>query len=265
MSRETKTIWAIAGGIVAIILFLILNPLVIIKPGTRGVLVRMGATQDRILEEGIHWVAPIIYKIKRMDVTIQKEERSASASSKDMQTVTSRIAINYHLDPLAVNILYPKLKRNYSSRVIAPAIEEFVKQTTAQFTAEELITKREQVKQDLKKALTENLATHNIIVDDVFITDFSFSEGFNKSIEAKVTAEQRALESKNKLEQVKYEAEQKITQAKAEAESIRIQAEAINSQGGEDYVQLQAIAKWNGVLPTQMIPGATVPILNLTR
>jgi len=262
---KTKHIVAAIIFIVALGAFSVLNPIVRINAGQRGVVLEWGAVTDKILDEGIHWLLPIRDEAVRMDVKIQKEEKGATASSKDLQTVTSKVAINYHLDVLKVNKLWQEVGEYYSNRIIAPAIEEFVKKTTAKYTAEQLITKREDVKADLKKALTENLIKNNIIVDDIFITDFKFSDKFNQAIESKVTAEQRALEAKNKLEQVKYEAEQKVAKATADAESIRIQAQAITQQGGKDYVQLQAIEKWDGKLPTQMVPDATVPFLDLTK
>ena len=251
--------------VLALMAFSVLNPIVRITAGQRGVVLQWGAVSDRILDEGIHWLMPIRDEVEKMDVKIQKEEKGATASSKDLQTVTSKVAINYHLDAKKVNTLWQEVGKYYSNRIIAPAIEEFVKKTTAKYTAEQLITKREDVKADLKMALVENLSKNNIIVDDIFITDFQFSDKFNQAVEAKVTAEQRALESKNKLEQVKFEAEQKIAKAKADAESIRIQAQAITQQGGKDYVQLQAIEKWDGKLPTQMIPNGTVPFLDLSK
>ena len=245
MSKEVKIIVGAILAVIALIAFLILNPIVKIDTGERGVKIRWGAVQDEILDEGIHWVFPqIMYEVKKMDVTIQKEERGASASSKDLQIVTSKIAINYHLDPTRVNKVYQTLKRDYSDRVISPAIEEFVKKITAQYTAEELVTKRESVKQDLKRALTENLNENGIIVDDLFITDFDFSDQFNTAIEAKVTAEQSALEAENKLKQVEFEADQRVATAQAEATAIKIQAEAITSQGGKEYVQLKWIEAW---------------------
>lgn len=258
-----KGIIAIATIGVCFILFMVLNPMVQIDAGHRGVVLRWGAVTDTILDEGIHWVTPIVNSVVEMDVTVQKEERQSSASSKDLQQVSTQVTINYELDKLKVNTIYQNLRGDFSARIISPAIEEFVKKTTAQYTAEELITKRESVKTDLKNALTENLAKNHILVSDIFITDFNFSDEFNKAIEAKVTAEQTALGAKNKLEQVKYEAEQQVTQARAEAESIRIQAQAVTQQGGKDYVQLKAIEKWNGELPAQMIPGSTVPFINL--
>lgn len=251
--------------IVVILIVVTLNPLKIVSAGQRGVVLSWGAVTDRVLDEGIHWIIPIRDEVEKMDVKVQKEEKATTASSKDLQIVTSRVAVNYHVDPKKVNKLWQEVGKDYSNRIIAPAIEEFTKKATAQYTAEQLITKREDVKDELKKALQTNLAKNHILLDDIFITDFKFSAEFDKAIESKVTAEQKALEAKNKLEQVKYEAEQQITKAKAEAESIKIQAQAITQQGGKDYVQLKAIEQWDGKLPTQMVPNASVPFLDLTK
>jgi len=258
----------VAGGIavLALITFLILNPIVIIRAGQRGIVLEWGAVTGRILNEGIHWVLPVKNKIERIDVTTRKVDvKGASASSKDLQTVHTTITINYRLDPLAVNKIYQTLRHDYELRVIYPAVNEHLKASTAKFTAEELITKREKIKDDFHHHLTDALKKNFIFIENVFITDFGFSKEFSHAIEAKVTAEQQALQAKNVLEQRKYEAEQVVVTAKAEAEKIRIQAQAITQQGGKDYVQLKAIEKWDGKLPQQMIPNATLPFLNLGR
>lgn len=260
-----KIIIGTIATLIVILVLLTLSPFVKIDAGERGVVLNWGAVSDTILDEGIHWRIPIQQEIIKMDVTTQVEESGTSAASKDLQIVTTKVAINYELDALRVNSIYQKLRKEYSKRIVAPTIEELIKKTTAKFTAEELVTRREDVKQDLKLNITESLASNSIVVKDIFITDFAFSKQFDEAIEAKVTAEQRALEAKNKLEQVKFEAEQRVAQAQAEAEAIKIQAQAVTQQGGKDYVQLKAIEKWNGNLPTQMIPGGTVPFLNLTN
>lgn len=260
-----KLIAGIVIVFVALMAFLILNPFVKISAGERGVVLRWGAVQDEILGEGIHWITPIAKSVKELDVKIQKEQVSASAASKDLQTVTTVLALNYHLIPDKVNRLWQNVGESYKERIIDPAIQEAVKAVTAKYTAEELVTKRSIVKDDVKAVLAERLQKEFINVDDVSIVNFDFSDQFNKAIEAKVTAEQNALAAKNKLEQVKFEADQRITQAKAEAEAIRIQAQAITQQGGRDYVDLKAIEKWNGQLPAQMIPGSSVPFINLNR
>ena len=115
----------------------------------------------------------------------------------------------------------------------------------ARLSAEELLTRRDSVKQEIAIGLRTSLANYNINVEDIQITSFSFSKAFDEAIEAK----QNVVKAKNDLDRIKVEAEQKITMAQAEAETIRIQAQAIKEQGGEEYVKMKAIEKWNGVLP----------------
>ena len=187
----------------------------------------------------------------------------AEAASKDLQNVAAVIALNYNLMPDKVNVLWKEIGSQYKERIIDPAIQEAVKAVTAKYTAEELVTKRSEVRDLIKTTLRERLVKEYVLVSEVSIVNFDFSQSFNQAIESKVTAEQNALAAKNKLEQVKFEKDQRIAQAQGEAEAIRIQAQAITQQGGENYVNLKAVEKWDGKLPTQMIPNATLPFLNL--
>ena len=245
-----------------VVLILIFGSFRIVGAGERGVVLTMGQVSDTVWSEGLHLKVPLIQSVKILDVKTQVESIDATAASKDLQNVTAKIALNYHLDSERVNKLWQSLGAEYKVRIIDPAIQEAVKAVTAKYTAEELITKRPQVKDDVKVALTERLNKEFIIVDEFSIVNFDFSSSFNAAIESKVTAEQNALASKNKLEQVKYEAEQRITEAKGEAEAIRIQAQAIQQQGGAEYVNLKAVEKWNGTLPQYMM-GNSVPFVNL--
>jgi regulator of protease activity HflC (stomatin/prohibitin superfamily) len=134
------------------------------------------------------------------------------------------------------------------------------------FSASELVTKRTEVKNKMMEAIKARLSTRYIIVDDVAIVNFTFSEAFDKSIEAKQVAEQSAMKAKQDLERVKLEAEQKVANAEAEARSLKAQKEQITPELLElrrIEMQAKALEEWNGVLPTQMIPGATVPFINV--
>ena len=258
---------AIWGSIVVIffLVLIALNPFVVVSAGHRGVVMNWGAVSEEIYGEGLHWRTPIVQSVAIIDVQIQKEEVEAGGASKDLQELNTIVALNYHLEPSTVNTLYQNIGVGYSAKIIDPAIQEAVKAATAKYTAEEAITKRSQVKEDIKQLLRERLAKEFIIVDELSVKDFDFSQSFNEAIEAKVTAEQEALQAKNVLEKVKFQAEQRIAQATAEAEAIRIQAESISKQGGDNYVQMKAIEKWDGKLPEQMIPGAAVPFIDLTK
>lgn len=265
MSDKTLfLIFGIIASVLFVFLLLILSPFTLVSAGHRTVLTRFGQVQEQILSEGFHLISPFD-STHEYDVRTQKDETDSNAASKDLQNVSTKIAVNFHVNPDKVKALFQETQGKYQSTLIDPAIQESVKAATAQFTADELITKRHDVKEAIKTALKERESMKFFIVEDVSIVNFSFSDSFNNAIESKVRAEQDALASKNKLEQTKYEAEQKLVTARAEAESIKIQAQAITSQGGSDYVQLQAINKWNGELPAQMIPGSTVPFINLTK
>lgn len=258
----------VAVLITSVVVFLLLGlPILFgtwgtVGAGERGVLLRFGAVAG-VKEEGLYFKLPWIEKVRIMDVKVQKEEVEASAASRDLQDVSSVIAVNYHLAPDKVTAVYRDVGVDYKERLIDPAIQEAVKAATAEYTAEELITKREIVRDSIQSNLLERLTAHGINIDELNIVDFDFSESFNAAIEAKVTAEQNALAAKNKLEQSKYEAEQRIAQARGEAEAISIQARAITQQGGPEYVRLKAVEKWNGTVPHYIGGGEVIPFLNV--
>lgn len=254
--------------IVILIISAILMPFTIVGAGERTVITRLGQV-DRVLEPGMHWVTPLTESTHTFDVQTQKITVDSSAASKDLQDVSTTIALNFNVDPKGVAALYAEIGSDYDSRVIQPALQEAIKSATAKYTAEELITKRAMVKDEILASVKTRLMPSYIVVSDVSITNFKFSDSFNQSIEAKVKAEQDALTAKNKLEQVKFEAEQTVASARAESESIKMKSEAANN---EKYVSLMKIEvqkamaeKWNGVLPVNMYAGAPLPLLNVTN
>jgi regulator of protease activity HflC (stomatin/prohibitin superfamily) len=249
------------GVIVIILLTVIFGTLYTIPAGYKGVLLTFNKPSEVAKGEGLHFKIPIVQSVVKMDTRTIKYEADLTAASKDLQDVSTKIAINYHLSPDNVVEVYRGIGIDYASKIIYPLEQESNKAATAQFVAGELITKREEVKSNMETLLREKLSPRGIVVESISIIDFKFSPSFSQAIEAKVTAEQNALAAKNKLEQVKYEAEQRISQANGEAEAIKIQAQAIQSQGGKDYVELQRIAKWNGAYPS--VVGASSPIIDM--
>lgn len=252
------------GALVIVVLFFALLPFGTVGAGERGVQLRWGAVTGKVFGEGLYFRIPIAERIIVMDVKIQKEAVDATAASKDLQTVNSKVALNYHVDPTKVATIYQEIGRDYNSRLIDPALQESVKSTTAKYTAEELITKREEVRDAIKSHLVDKLGPRGILIDDFNIVDFQFSAAFDLAIEAKVTAEQSALAAKNKLEQIKFEASQDIEEAKGKAEALRIESAAL--QSSPQILQLRALEKWDGRLPSVM-SGATpfIDVGNLVR
>jgi prohibitin 2 len=253
-----------------LIVFLVINILLLgfgqVPAGARGVVLRFGAVTGEVKDEGIYFVTPWVETVEIMSVQTEAYEAEAEAASFDLQDVHTKVTLNYSLDPAVVATVYRTLRRDYVVRIIRPAVQEAVKASTAKFKADELITRRETVKEAIQRVLADRLGTHGIHVDALSITDFSFSEEFTKAIEAKVTATQRALEAQQNLERVKFEAQQAIERAKAEAESLRLQRQNITSELVElrrIEAQVKAIEKWNGVMPQFVGAAGPVPILDL--
>lgn len=239
-----------------------------IDAGERGVKTRFSAVVGRV-EQGLYFKLPFIESVHKMNVqtkTVKYElEDPLFSASRDLQDVKISVLLNYRLDPTQVETIYQQYGTvlQYEERIVRPAVRDTVKAVAAQFTAEELVTKRAEFTDEVVKVLNQRLSDKYVTTERVNITNFEFSKSFTEAIEAKVTAVQNAEAARNKLEQVKFEAQQTVETAKAQAEAIRIQANAINSQGGADYVNLKAIEKWSGVLPTTMVPGSAIPFINV--
>ena len=224
--------------------------------GERGVKTRFSAVRG-VVDPGLYFKLPFIERVNIMDIKTQtvlyEREDPLFAASRDLQDVKIATVVNYHIDPTAVDQIFQQYGNTeaYEANVIRPIVRDTGKSVASQYTAEELVTKRAEYNDKVTAVLTERLAPKFVVVERVNITNFEFSPSFTQAIEAKVTAVQNAEAAKNKLEQVKFEAQQTIEKAKAEAEAIRISAQAINSQGGADYVELQRIQKWDGKGCTQ--------------
>ncbi|MDC1205337.1 prohibitin family protein [Candidatus Pacebacteria bacterium] len=246
---------------VLLALILIFNSFGMVGAGERGILLEFGAVQDKVFGEGLYFKIPIVQNVVKIDVKIQKDEIPASAASKDLQIVTSKIALNYHLAPESVNRIWQEVGRDYNVRIIAPSIQEAVKAESAKFTAEELIIKREEVKEQIKANLTERLLERSIIVDEFNIIEFQFSQAFNEAIEAKVTAEQLKLKADRDLERIVIEAQQKVAESEGKAKAISIEAQALRQNA--QVVELRWIEKWDGKVPTYW--GDASPFIGINR
>jgi prohibitin 2 len=243
---------------VVIVIIVLAESVVIVQAGHRGVVLYLGAVENRVLGEGWHFITPFAEQVIQLEVRTLKYEADASAASNDLQEVQTVIALNFHIDPSQTNTIYQQLGEDYANRIIAPTIQESVKASVAKFNAEELITKRETAKGVIADTIRKTLSERDILVETVFITDFKFSEAFSNQIESKVVAYQKFLTEQNNLKAVQVIANQTVVQAEAQAranvakangesQAIRI----INEQLKEspDYLQWQAINRWNGQMP----------------
>jgi regulator of protease activity HflC (stomatin/prohibitin superfamily) len=249
----------LAGIVTFIIIILIMSEsVVIVQAGHRGVVLYVGAVENKVLGEGLHFIIPFAEQVIQLEVRTLKFQADASAASNDLQEVATVIALNYHIDPNDANVVYQQLGADYADRIIAPTIQESVKASVAKFNAEELITKRETAKAVIAQAIRNTLSARNILVETVFITDFKFSEAFASQIEQKVVAFQKYLTEQNNLKAVQVVANQTVVQAQAQAranvaratgesQAIRVITEQLRQD--PQYLQWQSINKWNGQMP----------------
>lgn len=266
-------------GIVALII--LLGSWQTVGPTERGIRIRFGAVSGEVLQPGLYFKLPIADSIVRMDVRVGKEQVKASAASKDLQTVTAVISVNYQVDPARVVSVYQSFGFEVGARIVDPAIQESIKAATAQFTAAELVTKRAEVRTVAEDNLRAKVQSHGVILSEFNIVDFDFSPQFNAAIEAKVTQEQTALGEQQKLKTIEYQAQQvkaaaegqkdaAIATAQGEAESIRIKSDALKSNPDflklkELDVQLTWAGRWNGSVPATVMGNTPIPFFNLGK
>jgi regulator of protease activity HflC (stomatin/prohibitin superfamily) len=210
---------------VVIVIGVLLTSFLSIPTGFRGVVLQFGGATDRTMGEGLNFRVPFIQSVKVMSIQTQIHQVEATAASKDLQDVTTRIAVNYKLDPKKVNEIYSTLGMDYETRIIAPFTQEAVKANSSLYTVEEMILKRDIVKQSITQSLITRLAERGIIVETVNLTNFNPSEQFNKAIEDKMVALQSVLTAQNKLQQIEVEAKQTAARAEGEKQAAILQAE----------------------------------------
>lgn len=254
----------IVGGVVVLFLLWVLAPFGTVPAGYRGVMTTFGNRSTEVLKEGIHFRIPLAQRLNLVNVSIQKGEGDGDAASRDLQTVHTRVALNYHIMPEGAVSVFRDLGNEPGTRIILPAVQEAVKAVTARFTAEELIAKRTDVRDQIVAQLRDRLGRHNVVVDEFSIVNFNFSQSFNEAIEAKTTAEQLKLKAERDLQRIEVEAKQRVAQATAEAQSLAVQRTQVTPELirlREMENQRLAIDKWDGKLPNVL--GGAVPFINV--
>ena len=258
---STNTALYVAGGVVFLLGAILFRPFVIVNAGERGVVMHFGKVQNQVLDEGIHPVMPVLTSVKKLNVRVQKNDINARAASKDLQDVTTEVAINWHIDPAQVNTVYQRIGTNDQivSGIITPAVSEVLKAATAKKNVEEILTKRTELKGEIDEQLKTRLAAYGLLVDDVSLVNFGFSPEFNKAIEAKQIAEQEAKQAEFTALRAKQDAEAAVNRAKGQAEAQRLQRLTLTPE----LLQQQAIEKWDGRFPAVMGGNGSLPLINI--
>lgn len=223
-------------GIFIIVLFF--SSFTTVKSGEVGLKVRFGKIVDTQINEGINFKIPFVEKIIRVDVKVQKQEDKVESSTKDMQTINTTTVVNYHVDSTKAPALYKKVGEEYANTVLKPAIKEALKNSIAQYNAEEITLNRSKVSEECLTAIQTKVEKYGIIIDDFNLTDFGFSEEYSKAIEEKQVAEQN-------LEKAKLDAEAKVVKAQGERDANILLEESLT----KEILMEKFIEKWNGELP----------------
>ncbi|MGA8093164.1 MAG: prohibitin family protein [Steroidobacteraceae bacterium] len=249
----------VAGAIVVIALLAIGGAFVQIGPGQRGVLMTFGAVHDGVLDPGLHFKLPFVQSVVRMDVQVQNSQAAETSASLDLQNVSTTVATNWHILPADAEWVYQHIgsESDLVDKIIRPAISNSVKAVTAHFNAEDLIVHRDAVRDQIQSQITAELQPYRIVVDSVNITDFHFSDEFAQAIERKQVAQQRALQAQYELDQAKVVAQQRIVEATAQSESQKLLQATLTPE----IIQQQAIAKWDGHLPTFVGGSGVLPMI----
>ena len=240
--KEKKYLMIIPCILLVILLF---GSVTTIKSGEVGIRVRFGKVVNKKTTEGINFKLPIIEKIEKMNVRVQKVEVQTASSSKDLQEVEMSLAVNYQIDKDKARDLYKTVGTGYDEVILEPAIQESIKAVTSKYTAEELITNRSEVSEKCQEELNKKVSKYGLKVNDFNITNFNFSEEFNKAIEEKQVAEQKVLTAKQELEKERIEAEKKIVKAEAENRANELKQQNLT----DNIIKEKFIEKWNGELP----------------
>lgn len=238
-----KLIIGVTIGI--ILLICIFGSFRTIKSGQVGIRVRFGKVVNAQMNEGVNFKIPIIEKIVKMNIQVQKTEVETSSASKDLQDVNMKLAVNYRVDGTKATELYKDVGTKYDEIVLQPAIQESIKAITSQYTAEELITNRSEVSKKCMETLQDKVGKYGLNIDDFNITNFNFSAEFNKAIEEKQVAEQKVLTAKQELEKEKIEAEKKVVKAEAEKKANEMKQQTLT----DNIIKEKFIEKWNGEMP----------------
>ncbi|MFN5514524.1 MAG: prohibitin family protein [Cyanobacteriota bacterium] len=230
-----------------LILALVSTFFVVIPAGHRGVWLEWGQVKPKVLPEGIHWIVPGVQRVEIMSVRVQKQELNTEASSKDLQDVYIDLVLNWHPQPKNCHLIFQTVGslNQILERVINPSLEESLKAAIARYTAEEVITLRNQVKADIELNLKERLEKYYLNLDDLALVETRFSEQFRNAVEAKQVAEQEAKKAEYIARKAEKKAQARINLAKGEAEAHRI----LQSTLTPEILKNKMIERWNGKLP----------------
>lgn len=265
-----NTVKLVVGAILALLLIIaIASSFATVPSGSVGVMTTFGAASKTVYEPGIHFCMPFSQSMHNVYVGVYKAQSDVAGSSKDLQQVDMKVAVNFNIMPAAAVTIFSNLASDPWTQVMDPAVHDIVKAVAARYEATDLIQKRDQVSQEVREALLTRFKNIGVNVSAVNIVDFQFSRQFNDAIEAKITAQQNALRVENEIAQTKWEAQKRVVESEAALKVAENNAKANELMGksleaNPALVEMKKIEKWNGAYPTYMMGGA-MPLIQLGK
>ena len=229
-----------------ILLILVSASSYVIEPGTRGLKVTLGKTSEEFLPEGFGLKAPFVSSIVMVNIRQRTVPVKAECFSSDLQQVKIDLRVLYRIPETSVVSIYRQFAGDPFDSLIAPRVQEAIKEVTALLTAEQIVKNREEIKKKTVAAATHKIGTL-LVVDDIVVRDINLSTELEKAIEGKMVAEQQANQARFTQIQTQIEAETAIISAKGEAEAIRVRGEALRLSPA--YLRWKIVERWNGRSP----------------
>lgn len=243
-----------------------------VDTGHRGIKVRFGEVMGEPLPEGIYFVNPFTTHVTEMDTRVIKWSAETQAYTRDVQQAKLNFVLNFRLDPTKAGVVFQSVGQDWSAKLVGQVVHEEIKREVGHHEAVDLISKRNDAARAIETNITKVLADRNVIVTGFQLTNIDYTNEFEHAVEAKVIAQQKAIEEQNRTVQIREQASQKVEtakgdadstllKAKAEAESIRIRAQAL--EANPRLVEFEAVKQWDGKLPEYMLGGGAVPFINI--
>lgn len=235
-----------------------------VDTGYRGVQTRFGEVDEKLgsLPEGLHFYNPFTSNITEIAVRVQRYDGEAHTYTRDVQQAKIKFAVNYRLEPTQAHTMFKTVGREWWERIGPQAVEGVLKQVVGTYEAVDLIAHRNKATLEIQKAIADSLRPQNVIIERFEMVNIDYHKAYEKAVEDKVVAIQRAIEEQNRTKQVQEQAKQQVISAQAQAESMRIRANALASN--PKLVEYEAVQKWDGKMPQYML-GGSVPFVHLGK
>lgn len=256
-----------------------------IDEGEVGVKLRWGQAVD-VMQPGFNIVLPFVESVVRLPTRrqIYRPDEPLNAYSKEIQAANCVVSVNYSIDPAKAIAVYQRYGENFVATIIAPTLNKRFKEVFGGYNAKDIVNQRLKLGQEVEKSVRDNMPD-GIMIETVQIENIDFSDAYENAIEATAQAEaavrkaqqeleQRKVDSEKIVVQANAEAQARVAQAKAEADATRLRGEAeaaaIAAKGAAlrdnpNLVTLTAAEKWDGKLPSTMVPGSAVPFISVPR